>query len=320
MVQTPKGIQPNTSISLLPNVNGYALNYVYRDTQFEQLSGDDQALVYAYGSPNETVATTWVALQIAPSVSSEHRWETCLENFPISQGEPASINQLDVRDVQLQANPPITARYFAFQYKNTDQTQVVLYWYETATFTTNTTAQTKSVMMSLVQYPTADQNVSQVEASLFPVAQEVNSYWQPIRTWTTVALALSQNGLALSAAATVMLIALLVYGMFLNYQDKASLLKLYRKLPKETQTLIKAITNAQRQKNPTTQGVADELSKLTKPPPHQVWLNRKLSELQNVGLIKKAIANKNDEPAIQWKNQVPLSTGYFGRLKNLFNF
>ena len=55
MVQTPKGIQTNTSISLLPNVNGYALNYVYRDTQFEQLSGDDQALIYAYGSPNETV-------------------------------------------------------------------------------------------------------------------------------------------------------------------------------------------------------------------------------------------------------------------------
>ena len=259
-------------------------------------------------------------MQIAASVSSEHRWETCLENFPISQGEPSSINQLDLRDVQLQANPPITARYFAFQYKNTNQTQVVLYWYETATFTTNTTAQTKSVMMSLVQYPTENQKVSQVEANLLPVAQEVNSYWQPIRTWTTIALALSQNGLALSKAAIVMLISFLIFGMFLNYQDKASLLKLYRKLPTETQTLIGAITNAQRQKNSTTQGVADELSKLTKPLPHQVWIDRKLSEFENVGLIKKTIVNKKDVPTIQWKNQVPLDTGLVGQLKNLFNF
>ena len=86
VIQTPSGVQVNTSNFMLPNIPGYNLNYLYRDTQFEQLSGDDAALVYSYGSSNETASTVWVAVQIAAIVSSEHRWETCLINYPLSQG------------------------------------------------------------------------------------------------------------------------------------------------------------------------------------------------------------------------------------------
>ncbi len=75
IIQTPSGTQVNTANSLLPNMAGYNLSYVYRDTAFEQESGDDAALVYAYNSPNETASTVWVAVQIAASVTSEHQWE-----------------------------------------------------------------------------------------------------------------------------------------------------------------------------------------------------------------------------------------------------
>ena len=87
MIQTPSGVQINTSNSMLPNIPGYTLNYDYRDTQFEQLSGDDAALVYSYSSPNETTSSVWVAIQIAASVTSEHPWATCLITWPLSKGD-----------------------------------------------------------------------------------------------------------------------------------------------------------------------------------------------------------------------------------------
>ena len=89
MIQTPSGTQVSASNTTLPfpEINGYSLNYVYRDSQFEQTSGDDAALVYAYHNSNGTGSTVWVALQISSTVTSEHRWETCLISFPISQGQ-----------------------------------------------------------------------------------------------------------------------------------------------------------------------------------------------------------------------------------------
>jgi hypothetical protein len=300
--QTPSGTQVNTNTtnSLLPNVAGYTLSYVYRDTIFEQESGDDAALVYSYASPNDTTSTVWVAIQIAPSVTSEHRWETCLVNYPLSQGDTATVDQLDLRDIQIQSNPPITARYFAFQYKDTNETQVVLYWYETATFDTNGTAETKSVMISLVMYPPSTQNYTNIEAQELPFANAINNYWAPIQTWSTIALNLSQNGLALSATATTILALLILYALYLDRKEKLSLLNLYRKLPTQDQLLVKAVANAQKQRNPTTEGVAVELQKLTETIIDRAWLTEKLAEVEKVGLIKKALVNKEDQPRFAW--------------------
>jgi hypothetical protein len=44
-------------------------------------------------------------------------------------------------------------------------------------------------------YPSSPQGVSDAEAQELPFAQAINNYWQPIQTWSTIALAISQNGL-----------------------------------------------------------------------------------------------------------------------------
>jgi hypothetical protein len=225
-----------------------------------------------------------------------------------------AVNQLDLRDIQIQDNPPMTARYFAFQYKDTNQTQVVLYWYETATFNTNGTAQTKSVMISLIMYPSSSQNVSEAENQELPIANAINSYWAPIQTWSTIALSISQNGLALSAGATAILVLLILYAEYLDRKEKLALLNLYRKLPTQNQLIIKAVTNAKNIHNPTTQAITLEYQKLTQTPTSETWIAQKLAEAENAGLIKKITANKNDEPTIQWKNQVPSKQSIFKRL------
>ena len=301
--QTPAG-QQTMSIAMFPNITDYSLTYLYRDTAYEKISGVDEALTYRYSSSTGR-PTIWVALQIAPSVSNEHRWETCLVNYPLSQGMQVGVSQLDLRDIQLQDNPPITARYFAFQYKNTNQTQVVFYWYQSATFNTNGTAQTKSVMISLIMYPPSSQEVSGYEIQQLTVAQAITNYWQPIQTWSTVALTISQNGLTLSATTSAILIALIIYNFILSHQEKNSLLILFSKLPKRNQLLIKAIENAKKQGTPTTQAISDELNKLTNTPTDMETLKRELGEAEKAGLIEKTLINKFDEPAYSWRSLLP---------------
>jgi len=320
ITQTPQGIQVNTSNPMLPNIQGYTLNYLYRDTAFEQESGDDAALVYSYTAvSNDSALSVYVAIQIAASVTSEHQWEYCLVTYPLSQGNPTTVNTLDDKNIQLQANPPMTAHYFAFQYTDTNQTQVVLYWYETATFNTNNTAQTKSVMISLITYPSSPQNVTQAENQELPIANAINNYWAPIQTWSVVALAISQNGFALSIVASVILAVLIFYAVFLDKREKTQLRNMFRKLPEKNKTLITAVDNAQKEGTPSTQGIINQLQKLTNAIVDKGWLIEKLNEAQNAGLIKQAIANDNDEPTIQWKNQIPQNINLASKPRNLFH-
>ena len=190
----------------------------------------------------------------------------------------------------------------------------MLYWYETATFTVNSTSQQKHVKISLIIYPESPEDVKTAKILLLPIASAINDHWQPIKMWSTVALAISQNGLALSAATIALLIALIIYRLFFDQQDKKSLVRLYAKLHPQTQQLITAVQNAQKQGNNTTHGVGSELEKQTKTSIVEEWITEKLEEAQKDGLIKKTITNNNDEPAITWSSQVPQETSIFTML------
>jgi exosortase len=300
--QTPSGLQVATSNSTLPAIPGYTLQYSYRDTAFEKESGNDAALVYCYSPTDGFGSSIWVALQIGASQTSQHHWETCLINFPISIGEQVIVKQLDLRSIQLNDNPPMPARYFAFQYLDTNQIQVVLYWYETAIFETNSTAQTKSVMMSLIMYPTSTNDVQSCETQELPIAQAIDNYWQPIKTWTSITLALSQNGLALSSAASAIFFLIVAYQLFLSRQEKLALLTMYQKLPAQDQLLIKAVDNREVQNS--THAITSEYQKLSSAPAPEPLVLEKLEAAEKAGLIKKMLTGKNDKPYFVWKNAV----------------
>jgi hypothetical protein len=303
IIQTPSGEQGNTQI--LPQIPDYSLQYVYRDKNFEQISDQDASLIYAYTSTDKAKPTVWVGIEVAPTMSSLHSWEICLITSPLHQGYQPGVTKIDLRDVQTLANPPITARYFAFQYQSTNSTQLVLYWYETATFTVNGTSQQKHVKISLITYPKTPEQVPEAETQLLPFATAINDYWQPIKTWTQISLAISQNGLALSTITTALIAATIVYWQILNTQKKRSLQILYGKLPEPDQQLLDAIRITQETGNPTTTNIATQLQQLTKTntPPQQ--LQQKLEETANTGLITKTITNNNDEPTTTWKTQLP---------------
>ena len=156
-----------------------------------------------------------------------------------------------------------------------------------------------------MSYPKSADEVTQSEALLLPIAKAVNDYWEPIKTWTTIALTISQNGLALSAGSIALLVALLFYRAFLNLQEKISLLTLYNKLSTQKQRIIRAVVNAKKQGNPTTQGIAKELDKLTDSPTDLEQMELELQEAEKVGLIDRTLVNGEDKPAFAWRSLTP---------------
>jgi exosortase/archaeosortase family protein len=301
LIQTPSGLQPNIQTLPLPQIEGYNLSYVYRDTSFEKLSGEDASLVYAYGSSDLDVQTVWVSVELASTTGPLHRWETCLINYPISQGLQPKVTQLDLSDIQTQSNPPIVGRYFAFQYRSTNQTQVVLYWYETATFNVDNQTQQKHVKISLVVYPNSVDEIEQSEALLLPIAKQINDFWQPIKSWTTVALTISRNGLALSGVAVVLIVVLIFYRLIFMQREKRSLVILFNKLPASKQQLVSAVEASANAGTPTTEGIAAQLAK----PVDVEHLNVELECVQSMGLIQRMLVNKEDKPAYLWKSLLP---------------
>ncbi|MGD0996230.1 MAG: hypothetical protein ABR909_11985 [Candidatus Bathyarchaeia archaeon] len=116
---------------------------------------------------------------------------------------------------------------------------------------------------------------------------------------------ISQNGLALSAGATAILVLLILYAVYLDRKEKLALLNLYRKLPSQDQLIMKAVTNAENMHNPSTQAITLGFQKLSQTPTSETWIAQKLDEAENTGLIKKTLTNKDDTPALAWKNQMP---------------
>jgi len=302
IIQTPTGEQGNTQ--LLPQIQGYTLAFVYRDENFEERARQDASLVYAYLPVDKAKESIWVTVEIGSSTSMLHRWEVCLISWLIRHERPAAVTQLDLKDLQIQQNPPIIARYFAFQWVKTNRTQVVLYWYETATFMTNNTSpQEKRVKMSLITYPDTPQNVTEAE-DLLPFAEAIAQHWQPIKTWTQIALLLSQNGAYLAASTSTLLAAIIVLYSFETTKRRKANAKAYQKLSKPNRQIIDMVLETEKTATPTLGAIAATYKDRTGEPIEEEKLLQKLTEAEKTGIIKSAIASIQDEPTRIWKTQI----------------
>jgi hypothetical protein len=168
-------------------------------------------------------------------------------------------------------------------------------------------------------YPSSPQGVSDAESQELPIANAINSYWEPIQTWSALALRISQNGLVLSAGASIILVSFILYAVYLDTEGKLSQLNHYRKLPSQDQLIINAVTNAKNMQTPTTQAITLEFQKLSQTPTSETWIAQKLGEAENIGLIKKILVNNTDTPALAWNSQVPEKNSRFNRLLSAAN-
>lgn len=304
IVQTAKGEQVSTEI--LPQLPEYTLRFMYRDETFEQISRQDASLAYAYSPYNETKEMVWVALEIGSANSLLHRWEVCLITWPLSHGYQVKVNQIELTDVQLFENPPIIGRYFIFQRIKTNSTQAVLYWYETATFEVNSTSQQKHIKISIIAYPDTLDDLPEVKNQLLTVATEIASYWQPIKTWSQIAMLISQNGDKLITATMALLGVILISYTLEKKKGKKQSTVAYQKLSKTDKQIINAAHETEKNMLPTLNNISKTHNKMTGQTIDKEKLMQKLTEAEKVGILKKDIGNRRDEPVQIWKPNIHL--------------
>jgi exosortase len=311
LIQTPTGQQGNSQI--FPQMPTYTLQYLYRDTAFEQISGQNLSLIYSYNPHDAEKETIFVGLEISQELWLLHRWEQCLVTWPQSQGYQPTVEQLDLKDVQILQNPSIFARYFSFKDKSTNQTEVVLYWYENSIFTTNGTSQEKYVEISLIGYPNTPANVTLAHAlmqgmedEMLPFATAIVNYWEPIRMWTAVGITLSRNGFTLAEITIALLAAIIVFYTFETIKQRRANARIYRKLSSENRQIIDAIAQTEKTAKPTLQAIADTYESKTGAKIDEKDLLQKLSEAQKTGIIESATANIQDEPTRTWKTKMTI--------------
>jgi exosortase/archaeosortase family protein len=312
LVQTPTGQQGNTQI--FPQIQNYTLQFFQEQTEFEQLSGQDFSLIYLYAPQDPAKETIWIGLEIAGTTAPLHRWEYCLVTESQIHGNQPTVEQLDLRDVQILENPSIIARYFAFKDKSDNQTQVVLYWFENSIFTTNKTSEEKYVEISVVGYPNTPQDVASMENELLPFANAIVNYWQPIKTWTAIAIALSKNGITLAGTTIVLLAAIIIFYTFETMKQRRTNVNVYQKLSSHNKQIIDAIAETQKTTKPTPQAIANTYKSKTGLQIEEKELLQKLSETEKTGIAESQIANVQDEPTRIWKTNVTAKCRHHERL------
>lgn len=302
IINTPKGEQVSTGI--LPKIQDYNLYFLYRDKAFEEKAKQDMSVVYLYSPINQTREQVFVAIEIASTRSSLHRWETCLITWPLLKGKQPKVSQIELKDIKLIENPPIISRYFAFTYSDTNETQAVLYWFETSTFAINSTSEQKYVKISLIAYPETTNELSEIENQLVSIAQEIAAYWQPIKTWTQITLIISQNASLLIMVITLTLIAMIMIYCIQQRRLKLLNTKAYEKLSEENKQLVDAVRVTERSATPTLNNIATIYQKNAARPIKPKQLLKQLSELEKIGIIDSSIYNRDDEPVLIWKAQM----------------
>ena len=297
MIETPTGEQGNTQI--LPQVPGYTLKFLYRDRPFELRARQDFSLQYVYSKP--AGIPLWVTIEIAPTISSLHRLETCLITWPITVGGRPQWTQLDLRDVELMQNPPIIGQYFAFQNKNDNHTEVVLYWFESSMFTINGTAHQEMVKISLITYPNSVEEIRAYEQYMLPFASSIAEYWKPMKTWNQAALIISENGLRLAAGTGIILCGIAIFDYIKRRRTRRVNSEIFGKISEIEKQIIDAMNEASRKTTPTTQNVADTYERIAGKKIDTQTLSKHLLGLEEIGMIGNRILNQNDEPVQTWK-------------------
>jgi hypothetical protein len=314
MTESPTGQE--VSKSILPEIPGYVMDFSYRDSEFEALAKIDMAVAYIYTSVEEP-GSVWATIEIASSIYSLHRWETCLINYPLQRGNKAEVAQIELSDIQLVENPHIVGRYFAFQYPKSNLTQVVLYWYEQSTFIVNSTSQQKYVKISLIAYPETLSDLSQMKGELTDLARLIVDYWQPIKTWSSVAKILSQNGGNFTALSGSLLIAVVVlYGLENGRRRKANR-NAYQKLSNSNKQIINAAQEAERKNSSTLSNIADAYQDASNQIINKDQLLKSISELEKTGIIERDIFNYRDAPICVWRAQMSRDSPYKVNLATL---
>jgi exosortase len=304
LIDTPTGQQGSTGI--LPEVPGYELRFASREREFETIAKQDRSLIYYYLPSNTSQKVVYATIEIASSRDYLYSWEICVKTGQVYPLGHQDVEQIDLKDIQLIQDPPVISRFFVFNYTSKNTTQAVLYWFEYATFEVNMTSQQKYMKISLITYPESLAELPSIENQTVSLATAITSYWQPIKTWSQIALLLSRNGGLLSLVASSLLLVITILYLVENKKQRNGNVQAYRKLSTASKELIDTIVQTEKTTKPTLHAIASTFKDRAGKPIEDEELLQRLSEAEEIGMIKSQVASVHDVPTQIWKSQMKL--------------
>ncbi|MHA2345697.1 MAG: exosortase/archaeosortase family protein [Candidatus Hodarchaeales archaeon] len=293
------GLSSETPGTILPKINGYELDFSYRDSEFERISGQDASLMYMYRPDNHSKPIIWVGLEIGKTKAILHSWEGCLITWPSFQGEEVKVTQLDLRDIRLNENPPLTARYFAYYWHNSLEAQVVLYWYTASVFQTPNGFQEKYVKISVIEYPVEPSYFQTAEIDIHPIAQEIANYWEPTNKWTQMALIIAKNGSTLLFFILSTFVGISAYIIILQRNRRKKIMTLISRLEDPLEKDLLEILSKDHVVK-TLPVLTSKLKKVQNSLDGNI-IYEKLTQAEKTGLVKRKISNIHDDPYLSWE-------------------
>ena len=300
-IKVGSGVSFENSTSILPEMEGYRLSFLYRDVNYEQIAGQDAALMYAYFPNNYSKPTLFASINVANSLSNLHSWEVCLVSWQTAQGRYPLVNVFASKDVQLLEEPPIIARYLAFRTPQ-NYTQLALYWFERAPFDTGITIEHKYVRISLIilVYENSS-DYGELEGELLTFGRKIASYWEPLKTQSLISLGVL--ALQLLLVFSVVLLLLLKTSQYVyETRRRQRNLKIFQGFAsKDDRLILETVSDiARKKKSAETKEIADALRKKGKYVKFTELVN-KLKMFEGYGFIKREVVSVNNVPKLVWK-------------------
>ncbi len=158
------------SLEILPEISGFTLSFDRRDIAFEKLSGQDASLWYRYDPENVTEnEVIWVGIEIGQTKNCLHPWEVCLITMPLTKGWEAKATKIELNNVQLMEDPPISGKYFSYLDNEYDSISSIIYWYSRSTFQTTSGYEEKWVKISVLKMSWDPEDHKEYESDLLPI-------------------------------------------------------------------------------------------------------------------------------------------------------
>ena len=286
-------------VKILPDIQGYDLRFVFRDTQFENISKQEASLMYRYQKIDPERENVWIAVEIASTKAACHPWEACL----ITYAGVNRVTQVDLRDISLSEAPPISARYFVFKEDDVDRIQVILYWYTLSTFKTSGGYEDKWVKLSIITYVNSRDAVVQAENMLLPFAENISAHWQPVQSWSPIILSFAQNGLLFISLFMFALIGLTGYALHSWIRKRQDAKRLLNRITDPVDKDIIA-TLGLFQEGSCEEKILEKYEEISGRTINMDTLTNKLRIAQEMGLVDRKIVKIYNFPHLIWKSNL----------------
>jgi exosortase len=287
--------------SVLPQIEGYRLDFIYRDTEFEKIAGQNSSLLFMYGLTKGTGDPVWVQVEISSVKSNLHNWEYCLINYPSIAGTRETYEKIDLHDIHLLDNPPLTARFFSFHEKGKNLTQVVLYWYAQSIFETDNDYRTLWSKISVIQYVERPELYLEAQGRILPIAVEIANYWGPISSWSIVTLTIAKFGSYLVLGFSLILLLLIFYLKYIDIDNRRKASILFNRITDPVD--VKILESIKVLKGRVIMD-SDLFSLLGEIDIEYEMMAEKLVKAEEIGLIQRKIIDVDNEPYIGWSSKV----------------